>query len=252
MKRIGHRICLLLSSVGVKSFVNASGCLFVWQENESRVFCLSPLGWIVWIGAADGELRPFKFCAKIWSARGGDLIFNGTVFCECFMSAVLSCGKSLAFCQRFSIHLKAGIASSFFSTTDDTKRISFLWKIKISFLNLKFFAIQKEKLFEVSAVVESLFLEKALFACKTHPCGVTGSLLTNTYGHVRKSKFPRRPFWNWTKNKISSRFSNRRCHFEIALLNLIGGIFSCGWNDFRHYITVRARFQGSISPVVAH
>ena len=70
MKRIGHRIFLLLSSVRVESFVNAIKCLFVQQENESRVCCLSPTGWIVSIGAAEEELRPFKFCAKIWSARG--------------------------------------------------------------------------------------------------------------------------------------------------------------------------------------
>ena len=53
-----------------KSFVNTAGCLFVRQENESRVFCLSPTGWIVWIGAAEEELYPFKFCAEIWSAPG--------------------------------------------------------------------------------------------------------------------------------------------------------------------------------------
>ena len=70
MKRIGHRILLLLSLVRIKSFVNASGCLFVLEENESRVFCLSPTGWIVSMGAAEEELRPFKFCAKIWSTRG--------------------------------------------------------------------------------------------------------------------------------------------------------------------------------------
>ena len=68
MKRIGHWIFLLLSSVCVKSFENTTGCLFVWQENERRVFCLSPMGWIVSIGWAEEELGPFKFCAKIWSA----------------------------------------------------------------------------------------------------------------------------------------------------------------------------------------
>ena len=61
---------LLLSSARVKSFVNASECLFVREENESRVFCLSPTGWIVSIGAAEEELGPFKMCAKIWSACG--------------------------------------------------------------------------------------------------------------------------------------------------------------------------------------
>ena len=70
MKRIGHRIFLLLSSVRVKRLVNATGCLFVRQENESRVFCPSPTGSIVSIGSADEKLRPFKFCAKIWSAPG--------------------------------------------------------------------------------------------------------------------------------------------------------------------------------------
>ena len=70
MKRIGHRIFLLLSSVRVKNFVNAVGCLFVREENKNRVFCLSLTGWIVSIGAADEELRPCKFCAKIGSARG--------------------------------------------------------------------------------------------------------------------------------------------------------------------------------------
>ena len=53
-----------------KKFVKASGCLFVRQENQSRVFCLSPVGRIVSIGAADEELLPFKFCAEKWSARG--------------------------------------------------------------------------------------------------------------------------------------------------------------------------------------
>ena len=57
-----------------KSFVNTSGCLFVRQANESRLFCLSPTGWIVSIGAAEEELRPFKFSAKIWSARGRDYL----------------------------------------------------------------------------------------------------------------------------------------------------------------------------------
>ena len=70
MNRIEHRIFLLLSSVRVKSFVNTTGCLFVWQENENRIFCLFLIGWSVSIGAADVELRPFKFCAKKWSARG--------------------------------------------------------------------------------------------------------------------------------------------------------------------------------------
>ena len=70
MKRIGHQIFLLLSSIRIKSFVNATGCLFVRQENKSRVFCLSPTGWIVSISAEDKELLPFEFCAKIWSARG--------------------------------------------------------------------------------------------------------------------------------------------------------------------------------------
>ena len=64
MKRIGHRIFLLLSSVRVKSFVNTTGCLFVRQENESRVFCLSPTNWIVWIGAADEEPHPFKILCQ--------------------------------------------------------------------------------------------------------------------------------------------------------------------------------------------
>ena len=70
MKQKEHRIFLLLSSVRVTSFVDASGCLFVRQENESRLFCLSPIGWIVSLGAADEERRPVKFCAKIRSARG--------------------------------------------------------------------------------------------------------------------------------------------------------------------------------------
>ena len=72
MKRIGHRIFLLLSSVRVKSFVKATECLFVRQESERRVFCLSPTGWIISTGAADEDLRPIKFCAKIWSTLGRD------------------------------------------------------------------------------------------------------------------------------------------------------------------------------------
>ena len=47
-----------------KKFVNASGCLLVRQENKSRVFCLSPMGWIVSIGAADKELPPSNFVPK--------------------------------------------------------------------------------------------------------------------------------------------------------------------------------------------
>ena len=87
MKRIGHRIFLLLWSIRVKSFVNATGCLFVRQENERRVFYLSPVGWIVAIGAADEELRPFKFCAEILSARGSK-VFS-------FFSGILTDGDAL-------------------------------------------------------------------------------------------------------------------------------------------------------------
>ena len=64
IKWIGHRIFLLLSSVRVKRFANVTGCLFVRQENERRVFSLSPVGWIVSIGCAEEELHSFKFCAK--------------------------------------------------------------------------------------------------------------------------------------------------------------------------------------------
>ena len=64
LKRIGHRILLLLSSIRMKSFVNATGCLFVRQDNESRVFGLSPIVWIVSIGAANEELRFFTILCQ--------------------------------------------------------------------------------------------------------------------------------------------------------------------------------------------
>ena len=87
MKRIGHRIFLLLSPARVKSFVKATGCLFVQQENESRVFCLSPVGRIVSIGAADEELRLFKLCAKTWPAR--DRLDIGTTIIIAPMSCII-------------------------------------------------------------------------------------------------------------------------------------------------------------------
>ena len=74
---MGHWIFLLFSSVRVKSFVNATECLFVWQKNESRVFCLSLTGWIVSISAAEERLRSFKICAKIWFAHGGKCVKCG-------------------------------------------------------------------------------------------------------------------------------------------------------------------------------
>ena len=65
MKRIGHRIFLLLPSVRVKSFVKSTGCLFVRQENESRVFCLSPpTGWMVWIDWVEEEVRPLQILCQ--------------------------------------------------------------------------------------------------------------------------------------------------------------------------------------------
>ena len=64
MKRIGHRKCLLLLSVRVKSFVNATGCLFVRQENKRPVFCQPPMGWIVSIGRVEKELRPLQILCQ--------------------------------------------------------------------------------------------------------------------------------------------------------------------------------------------
>ena len=49
--------------IGSRKKVNATACLFVPQDNKSRVFCLSLTGWIVWIDAADEELHPLKICA---------------------------------------------------------------------------------------------------------------------------------------------------------------------------------------------
>ena len=40
------------------------------QQNDRRMFCLSPMGWIVSVGWVKDELNSFKFCAKIWSAPG--------------------------------------------------------------------------------------------------------------------------------------------------------------------------------------
>ena len=108
MKRIGHRIFLLLSSVRVKSFVNASGCLFVRQENESRVFCLSLTGWIVSIGAADERLRPFEFCTEIWFSPGIHVVQWAVFFIRGNVSQTLAAYNAAtpAMCQPFFFVIK--------------------------------------------------------------------------------------------------------------------------------------------------
>ena len=40
------------------------------RKRKSSILAVSLVGWIVSVGAAQEELRPFKFCAKIRSARG--------------------------------------------------------------------------------------------------------------------------------------------------------------------------------------
>ena len=71
MKRIGHGIFLLLSSVRIKSFVNATGHLFVRQERKLNILSLScRLNRLNRLSRWRSRL--FDFCAKIWSARGND------------------------------------------------------------------------------------------------------------------------------------------------------------------------------------
>ena len=47
-----------------KKLINASGCLFVQQQNEKWVFCLSFTGWIVSIGWAEKNYAPSNFAPK--------------------------------------------------------------------------------------------------------------------------------------------------------------------------------------------
>ena len=65
--------------VGSRKVLCERNRMSVCLVKKRKIFCLFLTGWIVWIGAAEEEVRPFKLCAKIWSARGiccGDALSN--------------------------------------------------------------------------------------------------------------------------------------------------------------------------------
>ena len=76
------------------------------------------------------------------------------------------------------------------------------------------------------AVFGNVFLERALFACRSYQCRVTDIVFASTtMFENEKTDLLVDHFQIKQRITFPNGFSNRRCHFEIVILGLIDAVF---------------------------